>query len=257
MRSLRQLRSEAKFSLLGFRRSPAATFFTLALPLIFLVIFTSIFGNHTVGPPGEEVRVATGYVPGILALALVSATFMNQAIFAVVKRESGVLKAMRATPLPPWVYVGGSVASSLVLTAVMTVLVTGIGRLAYGVDIQAGALPSLLITLALGAAAFSALGLAVTCVCPSEQAAPAITNMCVLPIYFVSDVFIILDDAPRWMSLVGDIFPIKHLAHALGHTFDPFTDGVPLPLGNWLVIAAWGAFGTLAAARYFRWTPRN
>ena len=257
MRTLRQLRSEARFSLLSFRRSPAATFFTLALPLIFLVIFTSIFGNQTVGPPGEEVRVATMYVPGILALALVSATFMNQAIFVVVRRESGVLKAMRATPLPPWVYVGGSVASSLVLTAVMAALVMGIGRVAYGVEIQAAALPSLLITLVLGAAAFSALGLAITCVCPSEQAAPAITNMCVLPVYFVSDVFIILEDAPRWMSLVGDIFPIKHLAHALGHTFDPFADGVPMPATNFLVMAAWGTFGALAAARYFRWTPRN
>ena len=257
MTALRQLRSEAKFGLLSFRRSPAATFFTLALPLIFLVIFTSIFGNQTVGPPGQQVRVATMYVPGILALALVSATFMNQAIFVVVRRESGVLKAMRATPLPPWVYVGGSVASSLVLTAVMTVLVIGIGRLAYGVEIQAATVPSLLITLVLGAAAFSALGLAVTCVCPSEQAAPAITNMCVLPIYFVSDVFIIMDDAPGWMSIVGDIFPIKHLTHALRHTFDPFADGVPMPGGHWLVIAAWGAFGVLVAARWFRWTPRG
>ena len=257
MTRLRQLRSEAAFSLLGFRRSPAATFFTLVLPLVFLVLFTSIFGNQTVGPPGAEVRVATMYVPGILALALVSATFMNQAIFVVVKRESGVLKALRATPLPPWVYVGGSVGSSLVLTAVMTLLVIGIGRLAYGVEVQAGAVPSLLITLALGAAAFSALGLAITCVCPSEQAAPAITNMCVLPIYFVSDVFIILEDAPGWMSLIGDLFPIKHLAHALGHTFDPFTDGVPMPAGNWLVIAAWGAFGALVAVRWFRWTPRS
>ncbi len=257
MTRLRQLRSEARFSLLGFRRSPAATFFTLVLPLVFLVIFTSIFGNSMVGPPGSEVRVATMYVPGILALALISATFMNQAIFVVVKRENGLLKAMRATPLPPWVYVGGSVGSSLVLTALMTVLVVGLGRLVYGVEIQTGAVPSLLITLALGTAAFSALGLAVTCVCPSEQAAPAITNMCVLPVYFVSDVFIILEDTPSWMSLVGDIFPIKHLAHALGHTFDPFADGLPMPAGNWLVIAAWGTFGALVAVRWFRWTPRN
>ena len=257
MRTLHQLRSEASFSLLSFWRSPAATFFTLVLPLIFLVIFTSIFGNQTVGPPGQQVRVATMYVPGILALALVSATFMNQAIFVVGRRESGVLKALRATPLPPWVYVGGSVASSLVLTAVMTVLVIGIGRVAYGVEIQAAAVPSLLITLVLGSAAFSALGLAVTCVCPSEQAAPAITNMCVLPIYFVSDVFIIMDDAPGWMSIVGDIFPIKHLAHALGHTFDPFAEGVVMPAGHWLVIAAWGAFGVVVAARWFRWTPRG
>lgn len=255
MNRLAQLRSETSFNLLGFWRSPAATFFTVVLPLVFLVIFTSIFGNEIISSTGA--RVATVYVPGILALALISATFMNQAIVTVIKRESGVLKAMRATPLPPWVYVGGQVGSSVVLTALMTVLVIGIGRFIYGVEIQANALPSLFISLALGAIAFSAMGLAITCVCPSEQAAPAITNMCVLPLYFVSDVFIPSDNAPRWMIVVGDIFPIKHLAHALGRTFDPFVAGVPMPGWRWLVIAAWGAFGVLVAVRWFRWTPRD
>lgn len=255
MTRLAQLRSEARFNLLGFRRSPAATFFTVVLPIIFLVIFTSIFGNEIIGSTGA--RVATVYVPGILALALVSANFMNAAIVTVIRRENGVLKAMRATPLPPWVYVGGQVAASLVLTAFMTALVIGIGWLGYSVEVQPGALPSLLITLGVGAAAFSALGLAVTCVCPSEQAAPAITNMCVLPLYFVSDVFIPSEGAPRWMTLIGDIFPIKHLAVALGRTFDPFSEGVPMPAWRWLILVAWGAFGVLVTLRFFRWTPRN
>ncbi|WP_419945376.1 ABC transporter permease [Candidatus Poriferisodalis sp.] len=255
MRSLRQLRSETLFNLLGFWRSPAATFFTVALPIIFLVIFTSIFGNEVMSSTGA--RVATVYVPGILALALVSATFMNQAIIMVVKRENGVLKAMRATPLPPRIYVGGHIATSLALTALMTVLVIGIGRFGYGVKIQVAAIPSLFITLVVGAAAFAALGLAITCICPSEQAAPAITNMCVLPLYFVSDVFIPSDGAPRWMTLIGDIFPIKHLALALGRTFDPFVEGVPWPAGRWLILSIWGLFGVLVTVRYFRWTPRS
>ena len=255
MTRLAQLRSEARFNLLGFRRSPAATFFTVVLPIIFLVIFTSIFGNEIISSTGA--RVATVYVPGILALALVSANFMNAAIVTVIRRENGVLKAMRATPLPPWVYVGGQLAASLVLTAFMTALVIGIGWLGYSVEVQPGAVPSLLITLAVGAAAFSALGLAITCVCPSEQAAPAITNMCVLPLYFVSDVFIPSEGAPSWMTFIGDIFPIKHLAVALGRTFDPFSEGVPMPGWRWLILAAWGAFGVLVTLRFFRWTPRN
>ena len=255
MSRLAQLRSEARFNLLGFRRSPAATFFTVVLPIIFLVIFTSIFGNEIISSTGA--RVATVYVPGILALALVSANFMNAAIVTVIRRENGVLKAMRATPLPPWVYVGGQLAASLVLTAFMTALVIGIGWLGYSVEVQPGAVPSLLITLGVGAAAFSALGLAITCVCPSEQAAPAITNMCVLPLYFVSDVFIPSEGAPRWMTLIGDVFPIKHLAVALGRTFDPFSEGVPMPAWRWLILAAWGTFGVLVTLRFFRWTPRN
>ncbi|WP_419841581.1 ABC transporter permease [Candidatus Poriferisodalis sp.] len=255
MRRLRQLRSEVSFNLLSFRRSAAATFFTVLLPLIFLVIFTSIFGNEVISSTGA--RVATMYVPGILALALVSANFMNAAIVTVIRRESGVLKAMRATPLPPWVYVGGQVGASLALTGLMTVLVVGIGRFGYGVGVQLAAVPSLLITLLVGAAAFSALGLAVTCACPSEQAAPAVTNMCVLPLYFVSDVFIPSAGAPRWMSVIGDVFPIKHLALALGRTFDPFGQGVPMPVWRWTIMLAWGVVGVLITLRCFRWTPRG
>ena len=255
MTRLGQLRSETRFNLLGFRRSPAATFFTVILPLIFLVIFTSIFGNDVVSETGA--RVATLYVPGILALALVSATFMNAAIVIVIKRESGILKALRATPLPPSVYLGGQLAASFVLTAVMTVLVVGIGWAAYGVSVQANALASLFVTLVLGALSFSALGLAVACICPSEQSAPAITNMFVLPLYFISGVFIPAGSTPAWMSALGSVFPIKHLAQALGRTFDPFVEGVPFPIGHWAVMAAWGLAAAMFTVRAFRWTPRS
>ncbi len=256
MTRLRQLRSETYFNLLGFRRSPAATFFTVALPIIFLVIFTSIFGNERMGTTGA--RVATVYVPGILALSVVSATLVNQAITTTIKRENGLLKAVRATPLPPWIFLGGQIASSMALTGLMTVLVVGIGRFAYGVEIQVTALPSLFITLLLAAAAFSAMGLGVSCICPSENAAPAITNMIVLPLYFLSDIFIPPSaGTPRWMTFIGDLFPIKHLAIALGRTFDPFVEGVPMPAGRWAVIAAWGLFAALATVRGFRWTPRR
>lgn len=256
MTRLRQLRSETYFNLLGFWRSPAATFFTVALPIIFLVIFTSIFGNEQLDSTGA--RVATVYVPGILALSVVSATFVNQAIVTTIKRENGLFKALRATPLPPWIFLGGQISSSMALTGLMTVLVVGIGRIAYGVEIQVGALPSLVITLVLGAAAFSAMGLAVSCICPSENAAPAITNMIALPLYFVSDVFIPPSaGTPRWMTFVGDVFPIKHLGVALGRTFDPFSEGIPMPAWRWVVIAAWGIFGAVVTVRRFRWIPRN
>ena len=255
MTRVRQLRSEVRFNLLGFRRSPAATFFTVMLPIVFLVIFTSIFGNETLGD--TEARTATLYVPGILALALVSANFMNAAIVTVIKRETGVLKAMRATPLPSWVYIVGQMASSFVLSVLMTVLLTGIGWVVFGVEVQFAAVPSLCVTLVVSAACLGVLGLAVTSICPSEQAAPAITNMIALPLYFVSDVFIPSASAPGWMRLIGDLFPVKHIARALGHTFDPFLEGVPMPIGNWLVIGAWGTFGVLVTMRVFRWTPRG
>ncbi|MDG2114989.1 MAG: ABC transporter permease [Actinomycetota bacterium] len=256
MSASHQLRTQARFSLLSFRRNPAASFFTVVLPLIMLVLFTSIFGNEEIS--GTGVRLATVYVPGILALSVISATMVNLAIITTGKRESGILKRVRGTPLRPWVFVAGEVTAALLITVIMTVLVGGIGWLLYDVTLFAAGIPNLIVSLIVGAAAFSALGLALTVIIPNERAASAVTNMIVLPLYFVSDVFIpTSDDTPGFIVLIGDIFPIKHLSLALGQTFDPVIVGTPMAWGHWAVITAWGLLGGAIAARRFRWTPRG
>lgn len=248
---LPQLRSQAGFDLLTFRRNPAATFFTVVLPLIFLFLFTSIFGNEEI----DGVRVANFYVPGILALSIISATMVNIAITTVTRRETGVLKRVRGTPLRPWVFVGSQVLASVAIATVMTVLVVLVGWLVFDVQLQASGVPSLIISLLLGTAAFCSLGLALTSIIPSENAAPAVTNAVALPLYFVSDIFIITDETPTVIATIGNLFPIKHLGQALTESFNPFIEGTPMPWGHWAVIAGWGLFGSAVTVVWFRWTP--
>ncbi|MFT7648975.1 MAG: ABC-2 type transport system permease protein [Candidatus Poriferisodalaceae bacterium] len=251
----KQLLTQAKFSLMSFRRNPAATFFTVVLPLIFLVLFTSIFGNETFSATGA--RVATFYVPGILALSIISATMINLAITTVTRRENGILKRVRGTPLRPWVYVAGEVFAALAITALMTVLVVGIGWLVFDVALSASGIPNLLISLTLGAAVFCALGLALSGLIPNEKSAPAFTNMIALPLYFVSDIFVITENTPTTIALIGDLFPVKHLAKALTQSFDPFSSGTPMAWSHWAVMAGWGIVGALVAVKKFQWTPKQ
>ena len=96
---------QARYDLLAFLRNSQARFFTLILPLLFLVIFVSVFGNDTVGP--RHVKESTYYVPGIAAMAVISASFINLVISIIAQRESGVLKRRRATPVPAWVLIAG------------------------------------------------------------------------------------------------------------------------------------------------------
>ena len=249
-----RLRQQVAFDLLIFRRNPASTFFTLVLPLIFLVIFTSIFGNDTLA---NGAKVATLYVPGILALAIISATTVNLAITMTARRERGILKRVRGTPMPPWVFVASQAFAGFALSVLMTVLITLVGRLLFGVTLNGPGVPSLILTVAIGAMSFAAMGLALTAVIPSEDAAPAVTNAVMLPLYFISDVFIPGDQIPSWVQAVAGLFPIKHLSLALQESYDPFAETAPWPWQNWLVIAAWGAVATLVAVRGFRWIPRR
>jgi ABC-2 type transport system permease protein len=240
-----------------FWREPATVFFTVVLPLIFLFIFVSIFGNDTNQINGHAIKGSTYYVPGILALAMVSATIVNLAITFTILREKGLLKRVRSTPLPPWVYLAGRVLTAIVVTVLLVVAVTLLGRLVYGVTLPSHTLPGLVLTVLIGTAACCALGFALTAAIPSEAAAPAITNAVILPLYFFSGIFIPNDQLPRGMRLIGDVFPVKHLFQALLTAFDPTTRGSGIAFGHLGVLAAWGAVGGIVAVRTFRWTPTS
>ena len=240
-----------------FWREPAAVFFTVALPLIFLFIFVSIFGNESMDAGGRSISGSTYYVPGIVVLGLVSATTMNLAISLAGLRERGILKRVRSTPLPPWVFMAGRICTATVVMFLLTAAVTLLGALIYDVEIPGRTLPALVLTLVMGTFTFCALGFALTAAIPSENAAPAVANAIILPMYFFSGIFIPEQDLPSGMRLLGDIFPVKHLFNAVLAAFDPFTKGAGIQWGDLGVLALWGVVGLLVAAKVFRWTPKG
>lgn len=254
MKWLSQLRHQTSFDLLMFRRNPAATFFTVIFPLIFLFIFTGIFGNEELD---NGVRLATFYVPGILTLAIVSATLVNLAMTMTTRRERGILKRVRGTPLRPWVFVLAQATAGVAISLFMTLLVVAIGWLVFDVSVVGVGVLSLVLSVLIGAAAFAALGLALTAIIPSESAAPAVTNVIVLPLYFISDVFIVGTDKPRVLEQIANLFPIQHLASAMQESFDPFVTSAPWPWDHWLVVAAWGLAGGVITMLTFQWVPRR
>lgn len=246
---------QARFEQRVFWRSPAAVFFTVLFPVIFLLIFSSLFGGDVI----EELQIKTTvyYVPGIITLAVVSATLVSTAIRLVELRESGRLKRVRGTPLPAWAFVAGRLGNALTLSLLMVVVVAAIGRLLYDVPIPTNTLPALLVTLLVGSFAFCTLGFALTALIPSEDAAPAVTNVAVLPLYFLSGVFIPQTEIPEGVLHFADAFPIRHFFQAFLTAWDPSTTGAGFEWADLAVVAGWGALGLLIALRTFRWTPRS
>ncbi len=238
-----------------FWRNPASVFFTVIFPVIFLFLFAGLFGNQRIDELG--VQIATYYVPGIITLAVVSATLVSLAMNLVVAREAGRLKRFRGTPLPAWVFIAGRVGNSVVVAAMMVVLVTALGAIFFDVAVPTNTLPALVVTLLVGAFAFCSLGFALSAAIPSEDAAPAITNATVLPLYFLSGVFIPETEIPDGVLQFADLFPIRHFFEAFFAAFDPATTGAGFEWGQLAVVAAWGVAGLLIALRWFRWTPRG
>ena len=250
---LHQFRYDQK----AFWRNPASLFFTVSLPVIFLLIFATIFGNDTVEIRGTEIKTTTYYMPAIITLAVISAAMVSLAFSLVVARENGVLKRGRGTPMPSWVFIAGRIGNAIVVSVIMLVLLTLIGRILYGVEIPWDRLPAVLVTLTVGAAAFCCMGIALTAAIPSEDAAAPITNATVLPLYFLSGVFIPQDEIPAGVLDFASIFPIRHFFEAFFTAYDPKTVGAGFEWGHLAVVVAWGALGLLLAVRYFRWTPKE
>ena len=240
-----------------FWREPASVFFTVALPIIFLFLFASVFGNDTIRINGHEIKQTTYEVPAIVTLAVVSATVVNLAMTFAILREKGLLKRVRSTPLPPWMYLAGRILTATVVCILLVIALLVIGRVVYGVTVPTHTLPGLVLTVIIGAAACCALGFALTALIPSENAAPAIVNAIVLPLYFFSGVFIPDNSLPSGMKFIGSLFPVRHLFQAFLTAFDPNTKGSGIALGHLAVLALWGLAGGLVAARTFRWTPRG
>ena len=240
----------------AFWRNPASAFFTFAFPLMFLVIFTALLGGGEVEVEGVVLDQADYYVAAMGAFSVITATYTNLAIAITFTRDAGILKRTKGTPLPAWVYLAGRVIHALLVSILLVLITSAFGVIFYGATIPTGTLLfEHSVTVIVGAMAFAALGLATTAIVPNAEAAPAVVNAIILPLLFLSGVFVALEGAPQWMVVVGDIFPVKHFAEAMLGSFY----GPPLPF-EWidvLVVAIWGVAGLLVAVRFFSWEPRR
>lgn len=253
---LRLLASQVRYQNRLFWRSPISAVFTLAFPLIFLVLFDLIFSGDIERPAGD-ISVTQFYAPSLAVFAAASATYTNIGINQSILRDLGVLKRVRGTPLPPALYLGGVIGSAVWIALVADVVMLGVGALVYDLEVEAAKLPAAVVTFVVGTASFAAMGLALSALARSSSATPAAAQATLLPAAFVSDVFVPLSDPPRWLETIGDVLPLKPFVLAFEAAFSPHTDAPAFRPGRLAVVALWGVAAALVAARRFTWEPRE
>lgn len=234
-----------------FWRSRESAFFTFLLPIILLVVLGSVYGDAEI----DGVRAASYLVAGMIGFGVVATAYAGLAINTVIRRESGVLKRVRGTPLPPAVYLGAVVLSTLIVIAIEVAIQVLIGR--FVIDAGWPQAPgSLVVGLLLGAVSFAALGLATTGLVRSAEGSSAVVNAIYLPMVFISGVFFSVSALPGFLEAIADVLPLTYLLELVRSVF---IDGESL--GSSLtavgVVALWGAAGLAIALRTFRWEPRE
>lgn len=247
--------SQVRYVNKAFWRNPARAFFTFAFPLMFLVIFTSLLGKGVVRLGTMSVKESTYYVAAMASFGVITACFNNIAIATTFGRDAGIFKRINGTPLPKGSFFASQVLHAL-LVAVLFVAVTAVfGRTVYGADIPTGmALFHFLVMLVVGAATFCALGLAITAAIPNADASGAIVNATILPLLFLSGIFIAFGNGtPSWILWVARIFPVRHFVTGMQAGFL----GTPFSWSDVGIVAAWGVAGLLLAIHFFSWEPHR
>jgi ABC-2 type transport system permease protein len=255
MTTLRLTGVQLRYVNKAFWRNPASAFFTFAFPLIFLVIFTALLGHYTVQIGTKTVNTSTYYVASMACFSVITACFNNIAMAVTFQREDGILKRAHGTPLPGASFLGARILHAVLVAILLVIIAAVFGRVAYTADIPTGlSLLRFVVALLVGAAAFCALGLAATAVIPNSDAAAPIVNAIILPLEFLSGIFIAFSNTtPAWILWVAKVFPIRHFVLSMQAGFL----GAPFSWTDVLIVAAWGIAGMLLAIRFFTWEPRQ
>jgi ABC-2 type transport system permease protein len=244
---------EFRVEQLLFWRNREAAFFTFLLPVIFFLIFGSVYGNDFI--KSEGVKASHFLEAGMIGYGVAATCFAGLGISLVVRRESGVLKRIRATPLPPATYILGVLGSTFVVFLIEAALIIFIGRTLFSVPVPS-AFFSLLVVLALGALAFAAMGLGITGFVRSAEGSSAVINAVYLPMAIISGTFFTPDNYPGFLKGIATVLPLTH--------YTELTRDVMLrnehfwrDAGSIAVVLAWGVAGAVVALRRFRWQPRE
>jgi ABC-2 type transport system permease protein len=245
---------QIRYEQIAFWRNPFGALFTVLFSVIFLLFLGASSGNTRDSTIGG-MRLIQYYVPGFVAYGLMAACFNMLAISLVFRREAGLLKRLRLTPLPTWAMLGGIFGSAFIVSCVSAAVVIVIGRVGYNVSLPHNLL-ALLLALLVGVVCFSALGVAVANLIPNDDAAGPIVSIVYFVLLFVSGLWFPLEEGSA-LANIASWFPIRHFLLAV---FAPFDQRQGVSAYAWhdlMWVGVWGLVAVVIALRRFRWEPRK
>ena len=240
---------QVRYEQLSFWRNPQSAFFTFIFPVVLITLFGALFGGVKASPYFYGLSALQYYVPTIAAISVLGSCYGQLAIVLSTRRQNGLLKRVRATPLPAWAYFLGLLAHCVMVAVVDIALIVGVGRL-YGVPFPTHWV-AIAAALALGAACFCALGVAVASLIRNAEAAPAVVQLVLFPLLFISGTYLPIHSDV--LNRISGALPVRPFNDAL---LAPFAQHAGLDWKDLGVLLAWGAAGALVAVRRFRWNPR-
>ena len=245
---------QVKYEQLFFWLNRVGAIFTVGFSVVFLVLLGASAGSQRVASLGG-IRLVQYYVPGFIAYGVMAAGFTTLAITLVVRRETGLLKRLRLSPLPAWVLIASIFISTTIVALVQTLVLLVIGRYGYHVNFPSSWF-ALLIAILVGIVSFSAMGVAISAVVPNQEAAGPVTSIVFFVLLFLAGLWFPLPPGSG-LAKFSNYLPVRHLMIAMDRSFQIPKGVSPWAWHDLLIIGLWGVGATLISLRRFRWSPRR
>lgn len=254
--------SRSVVELRQFFRLPDAVFFTFLLPVLFVVIFSTIFDEDIEGPPGvDPVPFPQYFVAGMIAAGIMSTSFVSLAMSVSLEQHNGTLKRLGGTPLPKTAYFAGKIVLAVVTSALQTGIILAIGITFYDMSLpsEPGLWALFASVFVLGVSACSMLGIAYTALIRNANSAAAVVQPPYLVLQFISGVFFPYDEIPGALRLVASMFPLKWMVQGFRQVFLPDWVAVDDYGGSWqtewviAMLVLWFATSLVIARYTFHW----
>ncbi len=254
--------SRAVIELKQFFRASDAVFFTFLLPVLFVVIFSTVFDEDIEGPPGvEPVPFSQYFVSGMIAAGVMATSFTSLATSISNEQYNGLLKRLGGTPLPKTAYFAGKIVLALVTSLLQAAIILGIGIAFFGMSLPSE--PEMwglfAMVFVLGVASCSLLGIAYTRLIRNANSAAAVVQPPYLVLQFISGVFFVYNEVPAYLRVVASLFPLKWMVQGFRQVFLPDWVAVDDYGGSWqtgwvaVVLIGWAIGSLVLARRTFRW----
>jgi len=253
-RGMRMSARQLRYEQLSFWRNPVGGIFTIGFSVVFLVLLGSSSGDSRISYLGN-IRQVAYYVPGFAAYGVMAACFNTLAITVVVRREMGLLKRIRLSPLPAWAMLASLFANAVIVSALQVAVLVVIGRVGYGVGFPHN-VAAFVVVLVVGAVTFTSLGVAMSTAIPNQDAAGPITAIVFFVLLFLSGLWYPLK-AGSALAKISAWFPVRHLIVGVFRAFTARRGVSPWPWHDVVIMVVWGVAGSVFAVRRFRWEPHR
>ncbi|OJU85766.1 MAG: hypothetical protein BGO11_07740 [Solirubrobacterales bacterium 70-9] len=243
-----------RFNLRAYLRNRKARMFTIVIPLILLALLAGVFHGGETTVSGVTIDYRQFFVPSVIVFSLTLTTLAMLVATVVSQRELGITKRRRATPLPAWALIVSQSLTVVAMAIATVILLLLVGAIAFGVHFPARGVPSLVLGVLGGAAAFCGLGYALSTFADSADSAQPMIQLVTFPLFFISGIWIPLSQLPDWLQVIAKVFPVEHVADLVHRAYVGVVPTGPVVL-DVAILIAWAGLGAAVAAKRFVWLP--